>query len=180
MLSIDIVTVEEWDEENLKFVPPTEVHLEIEHSLVSLAKWESHWEKPLLGPGDRTLEETLWYIRAMTLTPNVPSEIYGKLSADTLVAIDNYVNRKMTATWFKEQSKKGPSGEVITAEIIYYWMIAMDVPFECQYWHLNRLLTLIRVVNEKSAPKKKMNRREQLEQQAMLNEKRRAQLNTRG
>lgn len=181
MLQITVqLTPEGWDEENQEFVEPKTQTIQLEHSLVSLSKWESKWCKSFLSGAEKTAEETIDYIRCMTITPNVKDEVYAHLSNENIVQINKYIEAPMTATYFYENKNGGGGRETITSELIYYWMIALNIPFECQKWHLNRLLTLIRVCNIKNAPPKKMSKGEIMSRNAALNAARKQQMNTRG
>lgn len=179
MLEILVPKSELFDEGRNEFVTiPSEVVV-LEHSLVSLSKWEAKWEKPFLGPGEKTTEETLDYVRSMITSDQLSPESFERLIQTSLKEINSYIDAKMTATTFSE-TPSPRSREIITSELIYYWMIALNVPFECQHWHLNRLLVLIKICNTKNAPPKKMNRKELAARNHALNQQRKAQLKTRG
>jgi hypothetical protein len=169
-----------FNEDTAEFVTSEDFTLEMEHSLVSLSKWESKWEVPFLGNAEKTDEQIMDYVKMMIVGQESPPDLFSKITLEQQAQINNYINAKMSATWFNERANRKKSYEVITAEIIYYWMISLGIPFECQFWHLNRLLTLIKVCNEKNAPKKKMSRAEIAAEQRMLNEQRIRQLGTRG
>jgi hypothetical protein len=179
MLQIIMPASEQWDEFKSEFVYTKEQSLQLEHSLVSLSKWEAKQGKPFLTRQEKTFEETVDYIKCMTLTKNVSSDAYRYLTDENIDQINSYIEAPMTATYFSEDSGK-TSKEQVTAELIYYWMIALNIPFECQKWHLNRLLTLIKVCNIKNQPPKKRSMREIMNKNAALNEARRKQLNTKG
>ena len=180
MLRLVIKAVEYYDEINDVFVDQNETVLELEHSLVSLSKWESFFEKPFLSKNDKTHEEILWYVQAMCLDPNVPPEVFSRLDEEHLTEINKYINKKMTATRFYDIGGEKKNTEIITAELIYYWMIAFTIPVEFQHWHLERLLTLIRVCNLKNSKPKKMSRAEWAAKQRAINEQRLAELGTTG
>lgn len=180
MLVITIPASELWDERGEQFVPIKETRLQLEHSLVSISKWEAKWHKPFLSDKDKSSEEILDYIRCMTLTKNVDSTVYFIIDQNTVKQITDYINDSMTATWFSEKPGGKSKKTVATSELIYYWMISFGIPFECQKWHLNRLLTLIRVCSEKNAPKKKMSAKEINARNKALNAQRRKSLGTKG
>lgn len=180
MLRITIPAAELWDERTEQFVYTKQQTLQLEHSLVSLSKWESKWHKPFLSKTDKTVEETIDYIKCMTLTQNVNPVVYNSLTKQNIDEINAYIQAPMTATTFNDIQKKGFNREQITSELVYYWMVTLNIPFECQKWHLNRLITLIRVCSIKNGPKQKVSRREIASRNAALNAARRKKLNTTG
>lgn len=180
MLTITIPSQELFDEKTNTFYETKERTLQLEHSLVSLSKWESKWCKPFLNKDEKTLDETIDYIKCMTITQNVDPITYNSLSKDNIKEINEYISAPMTATTFYEDPQGAGKKETVTSELIYYWMIALNIPMECQKWHLNRLLTLIRVCNVKNAPAKKMSKGDIMRRNAALNAARRKQYNTKG
>jgi hypothetical protein len=180
MLQITIPARELWDEYQQVFITSKEQTLQLEHSLVSLRKWESKWCKPFISTKEKTIEETIDYIKCMTITQNVSPDTYRCLTNENLQEINDYIAAPMTATTFSENGKEKPNREVITAELIYYWMIALQIPPQYEKWHLNSLLTLIRVCNIKNQPTKKRSKRDTASSYAQLNAARRKQLNSKG
>lgn len=180
MLRITVPAVELWDEARQEFIQTKEQTLQLEHSLVSLSKWESRWCKPFLSKDEKTTEQVLDYVRCMTITQNVNPDVYYRLTNDNIQQINAYIDAPMTATTFREDKTGKKGREIITSEIIYYWMIAYNIPPEYQKWHLNRLLTLIRVCDIKNQPPKKRSKRDIMATNAALNAARRKQLGTRG
>jgi hypothetical protein len=180
MLRIVVPGKEQFDEATSQFITTKEQVLQLEHSLVSLSKWESKWCKPFLTKEDKTPEEVVDYIKFMTLTQNIQPEVYNCLTSENLREIDAYISAPMTATRVYNEPKGKLNREQVTAELIYYWMITLNIPFECQKWHLNRLMTLIRVCSAKSQPPRKMSRAEIMSRNAALNEARKKQLHTTG
>lgn len=180
MLRLKVSTSGEgFDETTNEFVALDVVVLRLEHSLVSLSKWESKHEIPFLDKKERTREQVLDYIRMMNLDEEFPEGVLEKLQAEHFNQIDEYINAKMTATTIRDEAKSH-SNQIITSELIYYWMVAMSIPFECQHWHLTRLLTLIQVVNAKNAPPKKMSAADRAAENRRLNAERRARTGSKG
>lgn len=179
MLKITIPAVEQYDESKEEFINLKATDLQIEHSLVSLSKWESKSCKPFLSNVEKSFEETLEYISCMTVTQNVNPDTYARIDGTIINQVNNYIDSPMTATIISNRDQR-KNREIITAELIYYWMIALNIPFECQKWHLNRLLTLINVCNIKNSPPKKMSRRELMARNSELNTSRRELLNSKG
>ena len=173
MLKITVPGIEGWDIKNNVFVDSDDFTLHLEHSLVSLSKWESRWHKPFLTKEDKTIEETIDYIRCMTLTQHVPEDVYTRITDENIQMVNAYISDPMTATTFQEEKKGRSSREKVTSEIIYHWMISFNIPVEFQKWHLNRLMTLIRVCEIKNSPPKKMSLGETISRHRALNKARR-------
>jgi len=183
VLTITVPGKEYFDEskgEAGEFVTVGDSILELEHSLVSLSKWESIFEKPFLGSSEKSNDEILAYIYAMIITPGVSPDMVDRLTADNFKDINRYLDAKMTATWFSDTPNSPKSSEVITSELIYYWMTIFNIPMACENWHLNRLFTLIKVCNAKNSKPKKMGRAEAAARRRELNAQRRAQLGSSG
>ena len=181
MLTITVpISPEGWDEAKQEFVDPKTQVLQLEHSLVSLSKWESKWHKSFYSKKELSDEETLDYIKCMTLSEGINPDVYNHLTRENVKEVMSYISDPMTATTFRKEDKRFSSNERITSELIYYWMIALNIPFECEKWPINRLLTLIRVCNIKNTPPKKMSRREIISRNAALNAARKKRLNTKG
>lgn len=175
-----------WDETNECFVYKPGVkgcELTLEHSLLSIAKWESIWCKPYLVDKDKTLEESISYIECMTISPaNVNPEVYKRIPQSEYDKVNAYINNPATATTICGKKGGGRSSELVTSELIYYWMTACNIPFECQKWHINRLITLIKICEIKNDPKgqKKMSANEVRQNYDKLNEARRRAMHSKG
>ena len=180
MLVLNISGGDLFNEETEEFIPVKSHTIQLEHSLVSISKWESKWCKSFLSSGEKTYEETVDYIKCMTVTPNVDPNLYRYLTQEHIKKVNDYIIAPMTATTFSETKGKGNSRSIITSEVIYYQMVAYNIPFECEKWHLNRLLTLIKVCSIKNEPPKKMGKRELMSRNAALNAARRQRLNSKG
>ena len=181
MLQITIPATELWDDVNQVFITSKEHKLQLEHSLVSISKWESKWKVPFLAKGDKTYEQTVDYIRCMTITQNIDPSVYKFLTVENMEEVKRYMDDTMTATHVNHMPSKGRrNNEQLTSELIYYQMTALNIPFECQKWHLNRLLKLIEVCNVKSQPPRKMSNQEILAQQAAINAERKKRYKTKG
>lgn len=182
MLHLTITIPEQYDDVKEEFIQGKQKDLQLEHSLVSLSKWEAKWCKPFLSKTEQTREETIDYIRCMTITQNVDPEFYNYVTDEHIEAVNSYISNKMTATWFPEDKTGGGkrNNETVTSELIYFWMITHQIPFKCEKWHLNRLLTLIRVCNVKNAPSKKMSNKAINSQYHSINEARKKAMHTKG
>lgn len=179
-ITITVPAVEMFDSETSMLFEEPAVTLVLEHSLVSLSKWEAFFGKPFLGPDDKTTEETFGYIHAMCLDDTVPLSVIHRIDNELFKQINEYIDRKMTATWFSDRPGATRNREIVTSEIIYYWMVTLNIPKELETWHLNRLFTQIKVINEKNAPPKKMSKAEIAARHREINARNKAKLGTSG
>lgn len=179
MLTITVPYREQFNSETQEFIYTKETKLVLEHSLLSIAKWEAKWHKVFLGKNKKTPEETLDYIRCMTITQNVDPNVYYALTEENLTEIDDYINDPMSALIFKDEKNK-QSKEPITNELIYYWMTTLNIPVEFEKWHVNRLLSLIKLAGIKNQPKKKTSQKELIDRYHEINEANKKKFNTRG
>lgn len=180
MLKLFVIGTEYFDEETETFESVGDCELELEHSLLSLSKWESRFKKPFLSNTSKSNDEIFAYVEDMILTPDYPNDIISRLNQQNLDRINDYIESKESATTFGSMPERKGRGETITSELIYYWMVAFNIPFECERWHLNRLFALIRICNIKNSKPTKMSRNEIAQRNRTLNDRRRAELNTRG
>lgn len=183
MLKITVNGPEFYNQETEEFEYPQSFEVELEHSLASVSKWESIHEKPFLDNDAKTREERLSYVQCMSFSREISPEELLVLGSEEMDRIGAYIESKQTATRFAEMPKKPGPIKIITAEVIYYWMVSFNIPFECEHWHLNRLLTLIRVCGSETAkhkPASKSEKRDAMKRMRELNEQRKAQLGTRG
>ena len=180
MLRIIIPGDEQFDEANDKFLIVGTVAVDFEHSLVSLSKWESKIQKPFLGPDKKTSEDVFEYIKCMVLNKDFDYKKLDKLTNENLSQINSYIDSKETATTFSDIHERKGRTEVVTSELIYFWMISFNIPFSCETWHLNRLLTLIRICNIKKSKPKIISKAEIARRNRDLNAERRARLNSSG
>ena len=200
MLEITIPKTEAFDENSNRFIHIPETKLRLEHSLLSVRRWEAKYHKPFLNreaidsskltPVEEREynEELIEYIRCMTMDKVPDPKVYYAIPASEMKKINEYIQSPMTAHIEKRQpNRSGRRRETITAELIYYWMIQFGIPFECERWHLNQLLALIDVCSEeanKQASKngygKKMSRQEIYAQNEYINNLRRAKYHTKG
>lgn len=183
MLQLVLPATEGWDEKTEEFVTlRKEQRLTLEHSLLSISKWESKWHKPFLTNDTKTPEEIIDYIKCMTITQNVSDETYQRMTTDSIAQVNTYIADSMTATTFRKEMQRPRHGNFITSEVVYYWMFSYQIPIECERWHLNRLLTLIRVFSEYNKPKNKkhVNQRELADARNAMNDRRRKALNSKG
>lgn len=185
MLKIVVPRSEFFDERTNEFIEVEQQTLQLEHSLVSISKWEAKWKKPFLAKEQKTKEEILDYVRCMTINQNIDPNVYLGLSSSVLEQIFAYMEDSHTATIINELKnpaapKRKNSSEFITSELVYYWMVALQIPFECQKWNFNRLMTLIRICEIKNGPKQKMSKSQILSNNHELNKARRQMLHTKG
>lgn len=181
MLQLTIPEQDFFNNDTQEFIHVKATNIQLEHSLVSISKWEAKWHKPFLSEANKTDEEIVDYLRCMTITQNVSPWAYYAVNNEQLKLVRDYISDSMTATTFRENKNQGKGKkQIITSEVIYYQMIALNIPMECQKWHLNRLLTLIRVVAIKNQPEKKMKSGDQIRQYADLNNMRRAAMRSKG
>lgn len=180
MLKLIVGEEEFYNEVTEMFETTQGFELELEHSLISLSKWESKTKIPFLTKEAKTEEQIRLYVEAMIITPDYPSDIVAMLSQENMNTINRYIESTESATTFGSMPETKGRGETITSELIYYWMVAFNIPFECERWHLNRLFSLIRICNIKNTKPKQMSKHELAARNRALNEERKKKYNTSG
>ena len=180
MLRLIIEGDESFDDETQTFSKVDDVVIELEHSLISLSKWESKYQVPFLSSDEKPSEQVFGYLQAMIIDPDIDPDVMYLCTQANVIEIQEYIDSPQSATTFGSMPTRRGPGEVITSELIYYWMVAFNIPFECEYWHLNRLFSLIRICNIKNSPPESVSRNELAQRYADLNAQRKAELGTRG
>ena len=181
MLQLDVILSDSYDETTNEFVTDTRP-LKLEHSLSSLSKWESKYEKPFLTKEEKTEEEIFDYVRMMAIEETAP-EVFDNLTNEHYLLINAYINAKQTATWFGTQKKPKRNSQTVTSELIYYWITSYEIPWVVETWHINRLFTLIEVFNEERGSKEKKKRgpgESMAAERHRLNEARKAEMQSKG
>lgn len=176
MLELDVVVADSYDETTQTFVSAEKVRVKLEHSLFTVSKWESFWEEVFLSNKEKTQKQTLSYVEMMVLNEELPPGVFHRLIENHLEEIKRYIEAPMTGLKVVNDPNAPPSREIVSSELIYYWMISMNIPVQFEHWHLNRLMNLIQVFNRKNSPKKKMTQKERRD----LNRQRQREWNTRG
>lgn len=179
MLRIVVPASAFWDERSLEFIYVKETSLDLEHSLISISRWESKWKKPFFDDDNKTVEEVLDYVKCMTINKNVDPLIYRSLTPENIEEIINYINASLTASRVTHLDKSDKK-IIVTSELIYSWMISLNIPFETEKWHISRLLMLIDICSVRNSPQKKMSKEEIMRRNAELNAARRAKFNSKG
>lgn len=179
MLDIIIPATEQFDERTMQFVETKEQKLTLEHSLISISKWEAKWKISYIDTKDKTRDQRLDYIRCMSLKGDISDDVLYSIAPQEMQKINNYINDSMSATVVKNTGGSA-SNQFTTSELIYSWMVGYQIPVEFEKWHLSRLLTLIKVISEENKPKKKMTPSEIAARNKALNAKNRAKYHSRG
>lgn len=176
MLEIHIPELEFYDESNNEFFTRKPLDVSLAHSLISISKWEGIWKKAYFPSSYQEglqggLEE-LSYVECMIIG-KTPSYVPMYLLQNHKRELHEYINDTQTATTLHQLGPRKGVTPTITSELIYYWMIKFGIPFECQRWHVSRLLALIEVCNNKENAKgNKMNPVDSARYRYELNKKR--------
>ena len=178
MLQLKLPKIRLFKEATEEYVYYEPLTVKLEHSLISIQRWESKWHKSFLSAESLTQEELFDYIRCMSLNPDIDPTFVSRLTPDDFNKIREYMNEPMTATVIHRSKPRGGRPPIITAELIYYWMTAYNIPFECSKWHIKQLLTLVEVCSVKSNPGGKT--RGTAAERAAMNKARRAKTGSKG
>lgn len=181
MLEIVVPASECYNEATQEFISVgKDVKLQMEHSLISISKWEAKHHKAFLSKRAKTKEEMDDYFRCMTINKVSDPSVFSRLTGENIKAIEAYISDPMTATYMDNDAESQGPKDTVTSELIYYWMVSYRIPSEFQKWHINRLMALIHVCGKKNSPPKKMSKTALAQRNAALNAKRRAAMNSRG